>query len=211
MSYIIGLGSTRPTGVDMVYLQVSELVNETIFNLDRTLRKVVSQNPRAEWSHFIDALSREGFTSIMQPRDNPVFIHSRPWDEHLISGAQSFFVTFPESAPYELAGRLLLLAGLVIGRHLFTRRQHTLPAATLLLRRALRPLLAQKLPAQPVSAYLRQLAASQTQHREWLQQLADYYEQAVYAEQPQALAQLAALLKRRRRQVKQLRSSIKNA
>ena len=99
MSYIIGLGSTRPTGVDMVYLQVSELVNETIFNLDRTLRKVVSQNPRAEWSHFIDALSREGFTSIMQPRDNPVFIHSRPWDEHLISGAQSFFVTFPESAP----------------------------------------------------------------------------------------------------------------
>ncbi|MGP9800944.1 transglutaminase family protein [Rheinheimera sp. NSM] len=109
------------------------------------------------------------------------------------------------------AAIVLLLTGIVIGRHLLTRRQHTLPAATLLLHRALRPLLAQKQPTQPVSAYLRQLAASQTQHSAWLQQLADYYEQAVYAEQPQALAQLAALLKRRRRQVKQLRSSIKNA
>jgi protein-glutamine gamma-glutamyltransferase len=105
---------------------------------------------------------------------------------------------------------VLLLAGLVIGRHLLTSKQHTLPAATLLLRRALRPLLAQKQPAQPVSTYLRQLAASQTQHSEWLQQLADYYDQAVYAGQPQALAQLTALLKRRRRQVKQLRGSIKN-
>lgn len=78
MSHIIGLGSIRPTGVDMVYVQVSELVNETIFNLDRSLRSVVRKNPRAEWSHFLETLERDGFSMILQPRDNPVFIHSRP-------------------------------------------------------------------------------------------------------------------------------------
>lgn len=108
MSHIIGLGSIRPTGVDMVYVQVSELVNETIFNLDRSLRSVVKANPRAEWSHFLSALERDGFTMILQPRDNPVFIHSRPWDEHLVGYGQSFFVTFPINAPYELAGHMLL-------------------------------------------------------------------------------------------------------
>lgn len=108
MSHIIGLSSIRPTGVDMVYVQVSELVNETIFNLDRSLRKVVKANPRAEWSHFLDVLDRDGFTSILQPRDNPVFIHARPWDEHLVGYGQSFFVSFPQTAPYELAGSMLL-------------------------------------------------------------------------------------------------------
>ena len=108
MSHIIGLGSIRPTGVDMVYVQVSELVNETIFNLDRSLRSVVRKNPRAEWSHFLETLERDGFSMILQPRDNPVFIHSRPWDEHLVGYGQSFFVSFPPDAPYELAGCLLL-------------------------------------------------------------------------------------------------------
>lgn len=108
MSHIIGLSSIRPSGVDMVYVQVSELVNETLFNLDRSLRKVVKANPRAEWSHFLDTLDRDGFTSILHPRDNPVFIHSRPWDEHLVGYGQSFFVTFPPTAPYELAGSMLL-------------------------------------------------------------------------------------------------------
>ena len=103
MSHIIGLGSIRPTGVDMVYVQVSELVNETIFNLDRSLRSVVRKNPRAEWSHFLETLERDGFSMILQPRDNPVFIHSRPWDEHLVGYGQSFFVSFPPDAPYVLA------------------------------------------------------------------------------------------------------------
>lgn len=108
MSHIIGLGSIRPSGVSMVYVQVSELVNQTIFNLDRSLRSVVKANPRAEWSHFLDALERDGFSMILQPRDNPVFIHSRPWDEHLVGYGQSFFVTFPQGSPYELEGRMLL-------------------------------------------------------------------------------------------------------
>jgi hypothetical protein len=92
----------------MVYVQVSELQNETIFNLDRSLRSVIKLNPRAEWPHFASALERDGFTPIFHPRDNPVFIHSRPWDEHLVSYGQSFFVTFPAKAPYELSGRMLL-------------------------------------------------------------------------------------------------------
>lgn len=108
MSHIIGLGSIRPTGTDMVYVQVSDLVNETIFNLDRSLRSVVKKNPRAEWSQFLETLERDGFSMILHPRDNPVFIHSRPWDEHLVGYGQSFFVSFPLDAPYELAGHMLL-------------------------------------------------------------------------------------------------------
>lgn len=108
MSHIIGLGSMRPTGVGMVFLQVSELENETVFSLDRSLRAATQENPRAEWSEILTSLERDGFTSILQPRDNPVFIHSRPWDEHLAGHGQSFFVTFPEDAPYELTGKLVL-------------------------------------------------------------------------------------------------------
>ena len=108
MSHIIGLGSIRPSGVDMVYVQVAELVNETLFALDRAMRSVVKKNPRAEWSQFLSVLERNGFATILSPKDNPVFIHSRPWDEHLVGYGQSFFVSFPEGAPYELAGRMLL-------------------------------------------------------------------------------------------------------
>lgn len=108
MSHIIGLASIRPYGVDMVYVQVNDLVNETIFNLERCLRSVVRSHPWAEWSHFTEPLQRDGFASIQPPSDYPVFIHSRPWDEHLVGYGQSFFVAFPESAPYELAGRMLL-------------------------------------------------------------------------------------------------------
>lgn len=108
MSHIIGLGSIRPSGVDLVYVQVGELVNETLLALDRTMRGVVKANPRAEWSVFLPVLEREGFSTIMSPKNNPVFIHSRPWDEHLVGYGSSFFVSFPPDAPYELAGRMLL-------------------------------------------------------------------------------------------------------
>ncbi len=108
MSHIIGIGSIRPFGTDMVYVQVSELVNETIFNLERCLRGVVQKNPWAEWRHFMEPLTRDGFELIQPPQEHPIFIHSRPWDEHLVGYGQSFFVAFPENAPYELAGRLVL-------------------------------------------------------------------------------------------------------
>lgn len=109
-----------------------------------------------------------------------------------------------------IAGILILLA-LISGGYLLKRRvTAAVPPATMLLQRALHPVLQLKLPSQPLSVYLQQLAISQPQHREWLQQLSDAYEQAVYADKPQALMQLAALLKRRRQQIKQLRSSVKN-
>lgn len=56
----------------------------------------------------MEPLKRDGFAAIQPPSDHPVFIHSRPWDEHLVGYGQSFFVAFPENAPYELAGRMLL-------------------------------------------------------------------------------------------------------
>lgn len=108
MKHIIGLGSMRPTGVDMVYVQVNKLETETILSLDRSLRMVVQNNPLAEWPQLLAGLESDGFAAILHPRDNPVFIHSRSWDEHLGGHGQSFFVSFPETAPYELAGQLLL-------------------------------------------------------------------------------------------------------
>jgi hypothetical protein len=109
VSHIIGLGSIRPTGEEMVYLQVSELQNETLFNLDRTLRAVVKEKPFAEWDDFVPALEREGFTSI--PKLNsplPIYIHSRPWDEHMVENGESFLVAFPSDAPFELAEALMV-------------------------------------------------------------------------------------------------------
>ena len=108
MSYIIGLSSLRPTGVDMVYVQVSELEIETLCSLDRALRRVILKNPRAEWTQLLAGLESDGFSAILHPRDNPVFMHSRPWDEHLVGYGESFFVSFPSDAPYELAGQMLL-------------------------------------------------------------------------------------------------------
>jgi hypothetical protein len=108
MSHIIGLSSIQPHGPDMVYLKVDELANETLFNLDRCLRSVVQNKPLAQWHEFVPALATCGFPQVMQPSDLPVFIHSRPWDEHMTSHGQSFFVAFPGNAPYELAERMLL-------------------------------------------------------------------------------------------------------
>lgn len=109
MSHIIGLGSIRPTGEEMVYLQVSELQNETLFNLDRTLRAVVKAKPFAEWPDFVPALEREGFTAIQNLNNPlPIYIHSRPWDEHMVENGESFLVAFPSDAPYELAETMMV-------------------------------------------------------------------------------------------------------
>lgn len=108
MSHIIGLSSIQPHGPDMVYLQVDELAHETLFSLDRCLRSVVQTKPLAQWHEFVPELASYGFAEVMQASDRPVFIHSRPWDEHMTSHGQSFFVGFPKTAPYELAGQMVL-------------------------------------------------------------------------------------------------------
>lgn len=105
---IVGLNSVRPSGVDMVYVQVNELTHETIFCVDRAIRLAVMNNPRAECQDVLLTLDAAGFPCVMHPRNNAVFVHSRPWDEHLIEGGESYFVTFPSDAPYELAGGLFL-------------------------------------------------------------------------------------------------------
>lgn len=108
MSHIIGLSSIQPHGPDMVYLQVDELAHETLFSLDRCLRSIVQTKPLAQWHEFVPELASYGFAEVMQASDRPVFIHSRPWDEHMVSHGQSFFVGFPKTAPYELAGQMVL-------------------------------------------------------------------------------------------------------
>jgi len=110
MSYIIGLTSVRPSEVDMVYIQTSELNVQTILALERSMRSAVRMNPRAEWSSILKVLEKDGFSCVMEPKQNPVFNHARPWDEHLTNPdqTQSFFVTFPDDAPYEIANSLFL-------------------------------------------------------------------------------------------------------
>lgn len=108
MSHIIGLSSIQPHGPDMVYLQVDALANETLWSLDRCMRGVVQTQPLAQWREFAPALASDGFLPVTGPGDAPVFIHSRPWDEHMTRHGQSFFVAFPDNAPYELAGQMFL-------------------------------------------------------------------------------------------------------
>lgn len=108
MSYIIGLTSLRPSEVDLVYLQTAELNVQTLLSLERSMRSAIHLNRRAEWPEILKTLEQDGFSCVMEPRMNPVFVHARPWDEHLThpDQAQSFFVTFPDDAPYEIANQL---------------------------------------------------------------------------------------------------------
>lgn len=126
MSHIIGLTSLRPSEVDVVYLQTAELNVETIFALERSMRSAVQLNKNAEWPQILKMLEKDGFSCLMEPKQNPVFMHARPWDEHLThpEQGQSFFVTFPDDAPYEIANALVLasknasLYSLVSGNYL---------------------------------------------------------------------------------------------
>lgn len=64
MSHIIGLTSIRPSGESLVFVQVSELVNETLFALDRAMRSAVRERPWAEWPFLAARLNQEGYTSV---------------------------------------------------------------------------------------------------------------------------------------------------
>jgi len=108
MSEIIGLNGIRPSGADTVYLQVEKINLSTLLRMEKAIRAVVAANGSAEWNEIAAALEPQGFLSILHPRNNPVFIHSRPWDEHLVGGGRSFFVAFPENAPYEVLGQMML-------------------------------------------------------------------------------------------------------
>lgn len=110
MSHIIGLTSILPNEVDLVFLQTAELNVQTLLALERSMRSAIHINKRAEWPDILKTLEQDGFSCVMEPRMNPVFVHARPWDEHLAhpDQAQSFFVTFPDGAPYEIANQLFL-------------------------------------------------------------------------------------------------------
>lgn len=107
MSYVISMVGDQLGGQGTVYLKVDKLENETIFKLDRKFRECIRNKPRLGWDGISAYLANYGFTPITSPDHSPVYTHPRAWDEHLNGGIRSFFVTFPEDAPYELAGKLL--------------------------------------------------------------------------------------------------------
>lgn len=110
MSFIIGLTSLRPSEADLVYLQTAELNVHTLMSLERSMRGVVQLNRFSEWPEIQKALEKDGFSPVVPAQGEAIFVHARPWDEHLthVDHLQSFFVTFPSDAPYEIANRLFL-------------------------------------------------------------------------------------------------------
>ncbi len=80
---------------------------ETLFLIDRVIRGVVGASVTADWGQLEPALKAEGFVFIQEPSGG-VFWHPRYWNEQTTPSARSFFVEFPDSAPYELAGEIIL-------------------------------------------------------------------------------------------------------
>lgn len=80
---------------------------ETIMAVNRTIRHAVSTYPTAPWAYVEQALREAGHTVSMSPIGD-VFWNPRHWNEHTISTAKSFFVTFPEDAPYEVANEIFV-------------------------------------------------------------------------------------------------------
>lgn len=107
MTYIISIAGDQLSGIGNVYLKVESLENETLFRLDRKIREAIHANPRTDWEDISQLLAKSGFQPIPEPDGYPVYMHPRPWDEHLNSSQKSFFVTFGDDSPYELTGQLL--------------------------------------------------------------------------------------------------------
>lgn len=80
---------------------------ETIMAINRTIRYAVSTYPTAPWGYVEQALREAGYSVAMSPIGD-VFWNPRHWNEHTIPGARSFFVTFPEDAPYEVSNEIFV-------------------------------------------------------------------------------------------------------
>jgi hypothetical protein len=103
---IIGLNSFN-LYEEPKYIEVLEkdFCYETIFSIDRSIRSVVQEKPRANWNDIAVGLKNNGFKIVDEAIDK-VFWHARRWDEHLAAHSQSFFVTFPDTASPEIAGQV---------------------------------------------------------------------------------------------------------
>lgn len=110
MSKLIGLNSFNMYDSPK-YIVVDEdgFSFDTLFRIDRTIRASVSEFPTATWDYLEKGLVTEGFVFVAEVANNEnVFWHPRYWNEHLTPTSRSFFVVFPDSAPYELAGEIVL-------------------------------------------------------------------------------------------------------
>lgn len=107
MTDIIALPALSAS-MDMTYFRTAELSHKTLFAVDRSIRSAFKVNPQAKWREVVCALESNGFSYIERPRNQSIFVYFRSWDEHLISGFQSFLVFFPVSAGYELRNKLIM-------------------------------------------------------------------------------------------------------
>lgn len=106
MSQIIGYSSLHLEQKHQ-FICVPEVNLETLFALDKTIREVAEKNPSADFSAIEAALIAKG-ASKADKVSGGVYIHARPWDEHLTKSNKSFFVTFTDDSPEPLAGNLFL-------------------------------------------------------------------------------------------------------
>lgn len=91
-----------------------------------------------------------------------------------------------------------------------SRQSDTMPAATRLLYKHLATLLRSKPPQQPVSVFLLTCATRYAVHSDWLTQITELYDKALYQNDTQALQQLRHILQHRRTELRRLCRSVKN-
>ncbi|HEX5793574.1 MAG TPA: hypothetical protein VFY01_09880, partial [Rheinheimera sp.] len=91
-----------------------------------------------------------------------------------------------------------------------SRQPDTMPAATRLLYKHLATLLRSKPPQQPVSVFLLTCATRYAVHSDWLTQITELYDKALYQNDTQALQQLRHILQHRRTELRRLCRSVKN-
>lgn len=107
LSYIVGLPNCTETN-EAIYISVQDLQPQILFDIDRSIREAVSEKRFLSTKEVENHLSKSGFSIVKPKEEDSVFIHGRPWDDHMMNKGNSFFVLFPETAPFEIAGTIVL-------------------------------------------------------------------------------------------------------
>jgi len=110
MKYIIRLIAMSTHRSD-VLVQAPSFDSATIFKMDRAVRETTALEPSCNHERILRSLEASGFVAVDESamtEDDCVYVHGRAWDEHLAVGQHTFFVAFPEDAPFELASKIHL-------------------------------------------------------------------------------------------------------
>ena len=97
------------------YVRASSLDVATLMRIERAIAASCADRSalrnRDPWSVVAQGLREAGFEPLraheVTPAD-PIFMYPKPFDEAWGSSSHSFFVTFEDTAPHEIAGQLVI-------------------------------------------------------------------------------------------------------